>query len=88
LKNKILRDFIAGFSIYSIIEVFNLFTEIRTYPILAGAIMVFVPGLLLTNAIMEIGDRNLVSGVSKLVESVFILGALVLGAGIATAIWR
>jgi len=37
---------------------------------------------------MEIGDRNLVSGISKLVEAVFILGALVLGAGIATAIWR
>ena len=88
LKNKILRDFIAGFSIYSLIQVFNLFIEIRSYPILAGAIMVFVPGLLLTNAIMEIGDRNLVSGISKLVEAVFILGALVLGAGIATAIWR
>lgn len=88
LKNKILRDFIAGFSIYSLIELFSIFTDLRTYPILAGSIMVFVPGLLLTNAIMEIGDRNLVSGISKLVESVFILGALVLGAGIATAIWR
>lgn len=88
LKNKILRDFIAGFSIYSIIQIFNIFIDIRTYPILAGSIMVFVPGLLLTNAIMEIGDRNLVSGISKLVESVFILGALVLGAGIGTAIWR
>jgi len=42
---------------------------------------------MLTNAIMEIGDRNLVSGSSKLMEAIFMLGSLVLGAAMASALW-
>jgi uncharacterized membrane protein YjjP (DUF1212 family) len=70
-----------------VIKLISKIVSISIFPSLAGGIMVFVPGLLLTNAIMEIGDRNLVSGSSKLMEAIFMLGSLVLGAAMASALW-
>ncbi|UYO99522.1 threonine/serine exporter family protein [Oceanotoga sp. DSM 15011] len=88
IKNKIFKDFMAGFLLHTLIKILSLYYSINPFPTLAGAVMVFVPGLLLTNGIMEIGDRNLVSGSSKLLEAIFVLGALVMGAGISAAFWR
>ena len=87
ITSKIFRDFLAGLLVYSVIKLISRVVSISIFPSLAGGIMVFVPGLLLTNAIMEIGDRNLVSGSSKLMEAIFMLGSLVLGAAMASALW-
>ncbi|HOO74020.1 MAG: threonine/serine exporter family protein [Thermotogae bacterium] len=88
ISNRIFKDFIAGFFIHTFLEVFSIFMKLNFLPALAGSIMIFVPGLLLTNSVIEIGERNFVSGSSKLLESLIILSALVLGAGISSALWR
>ncbi|BBE30481.1 hypothetical protein OSSY52_06220 [Tepiditoga spiralis] len=88
IKNRIFKDFMAGFLLHTFISIQSIFFNINLFPSLAGALMVFVPGLLLTNGILEIGERNLVSGGSKLLESMFILGALVMGAISSSIIWR
>ncbi len=87
INNKISKDFFAGFTCHSFVNFFGLLTSLNSFSTLAGSIMVFVPGLLLTQGVLDLGERNFVTGTSKLVEATFVLGALIMGAGMSEAFW-
>lgn len=50
-------------------------------PIIAGAIMPFVPGVAITNAIFDTIQGNLLSGVSRAVEAFIVAASLAVGIG-------
>ena len=55
--------------------------------IIIGSIMLLVPGLAITNAIRDTIEGDLVSGVSRAVEALFIAGAIAVGTGIVLKLW-
>lgn len=55
--------------------------------ILIGSIMLLVPGLAITNAIRDTIEGDLVSGVSRAIEALFIAGAIAVGTGIVLKLW-
>lgn len=82
-KNRVFLDLTAGFMITTLATFLSQFLPVRVDKIIVGAIMPFVPGILLTNSILELANRNLVSGTAKITESLLILTALVFGASSA-----
>lgn len=81
--NRVFLDLTAGFMITTLATFLSQFLPVRVDKIIVGAIMPFVPGILLTNSILELANRNLVSGTAKITESLLILTALVFGASSA-----
>lgn len=79
-NRRYLSDFLsAAFAtIYALF--FNYYYPSVDVPrlIIAG-IIVIVPGLVLTNAVHELAQKNLVSGAAKMLEAVMITGALTMG---------
>lgn len=55
--------------------------------IIIGSIMLLVPGLAITNAIRDTLEGDLVSGVSRAIEALFIAGAIAVGTGIVLKLW-
>lgn len=55
--------------------------------IIIGSIMLLVPGLAITNAIRDTIEGDLVSGVARTVEALFIAVAIAVGSGIILKIW-
>lgn len=55
--------------------------------IIIGSIMLLVPGLAITNAIRDTIEGDLVSGVSRAIEALFIAGAIAVGTGIVLKLW-
>jgi len=55
--------------------------------IIIGSIMLLVPGLAITNAIRDTIEGDLVSGVSRAVEALFIAVAIAVGTGIVFKLW-
>lgn len=55
--------------------------------IIIGSIMLLVPGLIITNAIRDTIAGDLVSGISRAIEAVFIAIAIAVGSGIIIKLW-
>ncbi len=55
--------------------------------VIIGSIMPLVPGLLLTNAIRDTISGDLVSGISRMVETIIIAGAIAIGTGLVLKLW-
>ena len=55
--------------------------------IIIGSIMLLVPGLAITNAIRDTLEGDLVSGVSRAIEALFIAGAIAVGTGVVLKLW-
>ncbi|MBC8061982.1 MAG: threonine/serine exporter family protein [Clostridiaceae bacterium] len=55
--------------------------------IIIGSIMLLVPGLAITNAIRDTLEGDLVSGVSRAIEALFIAGAIAVGTGVILKLW-
>ena len=55
--------------------------------IIIGSIMLLVPGLAITNAIRDTIEGDLVSGVSRAIEALFIAGAIAVGSGVVLKLW-
>ena len=55
--------------------------------IIIGSIMLLVPGLIITNAIRDTIAGDLVSGISRAIEAIFIAIAIAVGSGIVIKIW-
>ena len=49
--------------------------------------MLLVPGLIITNAIRDTIAGDLVSGISRAIEAIFIAIAIAVGSGIVIKIW-
>ncbi len=56
-------------------------------PIIIGAIMIFVPGVPITNSIRDFLSGDLVSGLARLGEAVITAASLAIGAGILLELW-
>ena len=55
--------------------------------IIIGSIMLLVPGLAITNAIRDTIEGDLVSGISRAIEALFIASAIAVGTGIVLKLW-
>lgn len=88
LKSKEIVSYLALFMVSlfigTIIAFFNLYfaSFLDTEAIVIGAIMPLVPGLAFTNAIRDTIGDELLSGMSRLTEAIFIAIAIASGIGI------
>ena len=57
-------------------------------PIITGTIMIFVPGVPITNSIRDFLSGDMLSGLSRLTEAVLTATSIALGAGIVTQVWQ
>ncbi len=56
-------------------------------PIIIGTLMIFVPGVALTNSIRDFLSGDMLSGVSRLIEAVLTALSLAAGAGVVLKLW-
>ena len=56
-------------------------------PVISGCIMLFVPGIPITNSIRDFLSGNMLSGVARLTEAVIIGVSLAAGAGVIIKLW-
>lgn len=82
-SNRMLIDFLAGFMTTILAVLCGFFFDLNSSKIIIGSIMPYVPGIIITNSILELANRNLVSGSSKFTEAILILVSLVFGASSA-----
>lgn len=57
-------------------------------PIITGAIMIYVPGVPITNSIRDFLSGDMMSGMARLTEAVITAASIALGAGIVTQFWH
>ena len=56
-------------------------------PVISGCIMLFVPGIAITNSIRDFLSGNMLAGVARLTEAIIIGVSLAAGAGVVLEIW-
>ena len=56
--------------------------------IVIGTIMIFVPGVAITNSIRDFLSGDMLSGVARMAEALIIAVSLATGAGIIIAAWN
>ena len=56
-------------------------------PVITGCIMLFVPGVAITNSIRDFLSGNMLSGVARLAEACIIGVSLAAGAGVIIELW-
>ena len=86
--NNFLKDMLGGAlaaSIALIATYLGIVNNIHT--IIIGSIMILVPGIAITNAIRDTIAGDLVSGISRSIEAVFIAIAIAAGTSIVFKIW-
>jgi len=86
--NRYFNNVIGGFVI-SLLALASLRLSLSQDPgvIISGAIMLLVPGLIMVNSIRDFIAGDLVSGATRLVESLIIGGAIAVGTGVGLALW-
>ncbi len=62
-------------------------SEAHYGPIISGTIMLFVPGVAITNSIRDFLSGDMVSGLSRMVEAFLTAVSLAAGAGIVLKLW-
>lgn len=79
--NTYFSEFIGGLMIGFLAAIMtSIFPKLGVHNIVFGAIMPLVPGLAITNALREIVDGQIISGIVRSIDAVFALVALSLGA--------
>ncbi|QIL50014.1 threonine/serine exporter family protein [Weissella coleopterorum] len=79
--NTYFSEFIGGLMIGLLAGMMaDVFPKLGMHNIIFGAIMPLVPGLAITNALREIVDGQIISGIVRSIDAVFALVALSLGA--------
>ena len=56
-------------------------------PIISGTIMLFVPGVAITNSIRDFLSGDMLAGVTRMVEAILTAVSLAAGAGLVLKIW-
>jgi len=64
-----------------------LLPTVNADAIIIGCLMLFVPGVAITNAIRDFLTGDMLSGLARLCEAVMIALALATGAGVALSLW-
>lgn len=62
--------------------------DVSYAPVITGCIMLFVPGVAITNAIRDFLSGNMLSGVARLTEAIIIGVSLAAGAGVVIKLWH
>lgn len=57
-------------------------------PIVTGAIMIYVPGVAITNSIRDFLSGDMMSGMTRLTEAVITAVSVALGAGLVVQLWH
>lgn len=57
-------------------------------PIISGTLMLFVPGVAITNSIRDFLSGDMLAGLTRMVEAFLIAVSLAAGAGIVLTLWR
>ena len=70
---------LAAFSVF-------LFPEFHLFKIIIGSIMIFLPGVAITNGIKDALYGDLVASISRLGEALFTAAAVGAGVGIAVSL--
>ena len=63
------------------------FDGVSYAPVISGCIMLFVPGIPITNSIRDFLSGNMLSGVARLTEACIISVSLAAGAGVVIKLW-
>ena len=83
--NIIIYDFLVTFAIGIIASLINLTPLIDSLDkVLIGLVMLYIPGVQLTNAVRDILSGDIVSGLLRLIEAVLI--AIAIAAGFALSV--
>lgn len=57
-------------------------------PIIIGTLMIFVPGVAITNAIRDFLTGDILSGLARMMEALLIAVSLAAGAGVVLKLWK
>ena len=63
-------------------------TQAHYGPIIAGTIMLFVPGVAITNSIRDFLSGDMLAGLLRMVEAILTAVSLAGGAGIILKLWN
>jgi len=93
LKKLDINSFVTGFCCCSLASVIALSAAASIKPasfdpIIIGTIMIFVPGVALTNSIRDFLSGDMLSGVARIVEAMLTAVSLAAGAGVVMKIWE
>lgn len=93
LKKLNVNSFITGFcccGLATFIAIFSAsYIQAASYdPIIIGSLMIFVPGVALTNSIRDFLSGDMLSGVARLVEAILTAVSLAAGAGVILKVWE
>ena len=83
--NTIVAGFVLAFTAYGLLA---LGVPVNIEPVIVGAIMVLVPGLVFTNFMSDLLTGDIVAGLSTFARAVLTAGAIALGTGAALALFR
>lgn len=83
--NTIVAGFVLAFAAYGL---FVLGLPINIEPVIVGAIMVLVPGLVFTNFMSDLLTGDIVAGLCTFARAVLTAGAIALGTGAAFALFQ
>ena len=86
--NFFIRGFICcAFAAFCALLVAASFHGVSYAPVISGCIMLFVPGIPITNSIRDFLSGNMLSGVARLAEACIIGVSLAAGVGVVIELW-
>ena len=86
--NFFIRGFVCcAFAAFCALLVAASFHGVSYGPVISGCIMLFVPGIPITNSIRDFLSGNMLSGVARLAEASIIAVSLAAGAGVIIELW-
>lgn len=85
-QSPFISNILAGFCIGIIGYVSNVYMNIAIDPVIIGAIMPFVPGVALTNAVRDFIYGDLLSGSSRFFEAIMIATSIAVGVSFGISI--
>ncbi len=92
LNNMQLNDFFInslGGSVATLLALISVRLNLGNHEdkIIIGSIMLLVPGLIITNSIRDTIAGDLISGISRAIEAIFVAVAIAIGSGIVMKLW-
>ena len=86
--NFFIRGFVCcAFAAFCALLAAASFHSVSYGPVISGCIMLFVPGIPITNSIRDFLSGNMLSGVARLAEACIIGVSLAAGAGVIIELW-
>lgn len=92
LKKYDINFFIRGFCCCGLAALLAMITSTSIHtasyePIIIGSIMIFVPGVAITNSIRDFLSGDMLSGIARMTEAILIAVSLAAGAGVVLKLW-